>query len=186
MNILSRYYWNIINFHTYVKLKIYTIISFFFLDNKLFCQYRIYLLRIMGSKIGSNCNIRYGPVFQEGFNINIGNNVFINSQCQFDTSAKITIEDNVIISHQVSFITGSHKIGSHNNRAGDYNPQPIVVKKGAWICAKAIILPGIIVGEGSIVAAGAVVTKDVPQDVMVAGVPAKIIKYLDNNDKKTI
>lgn len=136
----------------------------------------------MGSKIGTNCNIRYGPIFHEGFNILIGNDVFINSQCQFDTSAKITIEDNVIISHQVSFITGSHEIGSHFNRAGNYNPQPIVIKKGAWICAKAIILPGVIVGEGSIVAAGALVTKDVIPDVMVAGVPAKIIKYLENND----
>jgi len=141
---------------------------------------------MMGAKIGQNCYIRFGPIFQKGFNIIIGNNIFINSQTQFDTSAKIIIEDNVVISHQVSFITGSHIIGSHNNRAGDYDPKPIIIKKGSWICAKAIILPGVTIGEGSIVAAGTIVTRDVIPDVMVAGVPGRIIKYLNNDEKTTI
>jgi maltose O-acetyltransferase len=106
----------------------------------------------------------------------IGSHVFINVNCFFDLSEAITINDRVAIGHEVMILTSSHHIGSREYRAGVVWKAPIVIEEGAWIGARSIILPGVRIGAGSIVAAGAVVTKDVLPDCMVGGVPARIIR----------
>jgi acetyltransferase-like isoleucine patch superfamily enzyme len=75
-------------------------------------------------------------------------------------------------------ITGAHQIGDEYQRARDLNPEPINIEEGVWLGARCIILPGVTVGRGAVVAAGAIVTKDVPPNKLVAGVPAKVIKSL--------
>ena len=111
-------------------------------------------------------------------------NCFINRNCSFyigygQNNQEIVIGDNVSIGMNVTFCCVSHKIADSECRAGEHEYNSIIVKKGAWIGANVTILPGVIIGQGSVVAAGTLVKKDVPDNVVVAGVPAKIIKHLD-------
>lgn len=118
------------------------------------------------------------PPFYSDFgeNISIGKNVFINHACTFMDRGGITLEDNVLIGPKVNLITTNHPINPAERRATISHP--IVIKKGAWIGVGATILPGVTIGENSIVAAGAVVSKDVPDNVIVGGIPAKFIKSI--------
>jgi acetyltransferase-like isoleucine patch superfamily enzyme len=121
------------------------------------------------------------PPFYSDFgeNINIGKNVFVNHACTFMDRGGITIEDNVLIGPKVNLITTNHPINPAERRATI--SQPIVIKKGAWIGVGATILPGVTIGENSIVAAGAVVSKDVADNTIVGGIPAKFIKSISEN-----
>ncbi|MBK8389364.1 MAG: sugar O-acetyltransferase [Saprospiraceae bacterium] len=116
------------------------------------------------------------PPFYSDFgeNIQIGKNVFVNHACTFMDRGGITIEDNVLIGPKVNLITTNHPSNPLERKATISNP--ILIKKGAWIGVGATILPGVTIGENAIVAAGAVVSKDVPNDVIVGGIPAKVIK----------
>lgn len=109
-----------------------------------------------------------------GKHITIGKNVFINFDCTFLALGGITIEDDVLIGPKVSLITENHPLNPED-RKGLFG-KPIVIKKNAWIGANATILPGVTIGENAVVAAGAVVSKDVPDNTIVGGIPAKFIK----------
>lgn len=111
-----------------------------------------------------------------GGHIRFGKNVFINSGAMFTDLGGITLEDNVLIAPNVTIITVNHPPEPEKRRG--LLLSPVVIKKNAWIGANATILAGVTVGENAIVAAGAVVTKDVSANVIVAGVPAKVIKTL--------
>ena len=112
-----------------------------------------------------------------GKHINIGKNVFINFDCTFLALGGSTIEDDVLIGPKVSLITENHPLNPHH-RKGIY-AKPIHIKKNAWIGANATILPGVVIGENAIIAAGAVVSKDVPDNTIAAGIPAKFIKHIE-------
>jgi acetyltransferase-like isoleucine patch superfamily enzyme len=105
--------------------------------------------------------------------IELGKNVFINHGCTFMDRGGIIIEDNVLIGPKVNIITENHA-EEPELRQNVYGKE-IIIKKGAWIGAAATILPGVTIGENSIIGAGAVVTKDIPPNKKVAGIPAKII-----------
>lgn len=111
-----------------------------------------------------------------GKHTNIGKNVFINFDCVFLDLGGITIEDNVLIAPKVSLLTEGHPISIEDRHS--LIPKPIHIKKNAWIGANATILQGVTVGENAIVAAGSVVSKDVPDNTIVGGIPAKIIKTI--------
>jgi acetyltransferase-like isoleucine patch superfamily enzyme len=111
-----------------------------------------------------------------GKHTKIGKNVFINFDCVFLDLGGITIEDNVLIAPKVSLLTESHPLNSTERQS--LIPKPIYIKKNAWIGANAIILQGVTIGENSVVAAGSVVSKDVPDNVVVGGIPAKIINKI--------
>lgn len=111
-----------------------------------------------------------------GRHITIGNHVFINHGCSFLDLGGITIEDNVLIGPKVNLITENHPTDPTQRKSLILHP--IHIKNNAWIGAGATILPGVTIGENSIVAAGAVVNKDVPANTIVGGVPAKIIKEI--------
>lgn len=111
-----------------------------------------------------------------GRNIRVGKRVFINHSCEFMDRGGITIGDDVLIAPKVNLITIGHPLDPAQRRA-TYTA-PITIKNGAWIGAAATIMPGVTIGENSIVAAGAVVTKDVPDNVVAGGVPAKIIRKI--------
>jgi acetyltransferase-like isoleucine patch superfamily enzyme len=112
-----------------------------------------------------------------GTHITLGKNVFINHACSFLDLGGITIEDDVQIGPRVNIVTENHPIDPKTRKYLDLTS--VVIKKNAWIGAGATILPGITIGENSVVAAGAVVNKDVPPNTIVGGVPAKIIKTID-------
>lgn len=108
--------------------------------------------------------------------IQIGRNVFINHACSFLDLGGITIEDDVLIGPKVNIITENHPLDITDRRT--LICRPILIKRNVWIGAGATILPGVTIGESAVVAAGAVVSKDVPANVVVGGVPAKIIKTI--------
>ena len=116
-----------------------------------------------------------------GKNISVGKNVFINSSCHFQDQGGIEIGDGVLIGHNVVLATLNHDIDPRK-RSTMY-PAPIVIGKNVWIGANATVVPGVTIGDGAVIAAGAVVTKDVPADVIVGGVPAKIIRKIETSQE---
>ena len=112
-----------------------------------------------------------------GQNITVGKNVFINSGCCFQDQGGIEIGDNVLIGQQVVMATLNHDLNP--KKRADMSPAPIKIGNDVWIGAHATILAGVTIGDGAVVAAGAVVTKDVPKNTVVGGVPAKVIKEIE-------
>jgi acetyltransferase-like isoleucine patch superfamily enzyme len=111
-----------------------------------------------------------------GYNIQIGHNVFVNHACTFMDRGGIMLEDNVLIGSKVNLITTNHP--TEPGQRGSTVSLPIVLKQGAWIGANVTVMPGVTIGENAIVGAGAVVTKDVAANTIVAGVPARVVKHL--------
>ena len=176
---LEKLRWSLWRQVFFARQRLFYVLSFLLLDNMMCGRIRAQLLRWNGAKVGKNCFVRGGLLLQEGFALNIGDEVFINAGCCFDTTAPITLEDRVQLGFQVTLITGSHETGTHQSRAGSHIAAPIRIMSGAWIGARSVILPGVTVGPGAVVAAGAVVTKDVPPDTIVAGVPARVLRVLE-------
>jgi len=112
--------------------------------------------------------------------VSIGARCFINQGCVFDASAPIEIGDDVAIGHQVLLTTSGHRMDQAVRRAGALAPEPIRVGRGAWLASRVVVLPGVTVGNGAVVCAGAVVARSVPDNAMVGGVPAKLIRMLDD------
>ena len=112
-----------------------------------------------------------------GKNIKLGKRVFINSGCCFQDQGGIEIGDDVLIGQQVVIATLNHDL--YPEKRGNMQPQPVKIGNRVWIGAHATLLAGVTIGDGAVVAAGAVVTKDVPPNTVVAGVPAKVIKEID-------
>ncbi|MEZ4593166.1 MAG: acyltransferase [Chloroflexota bacterium] len=143
---------------------------------------RAELLRLFGFHIGESVCFWGLPTIigQREFykHLSVGHGCLFNIQCFFDLAADITIENNVVLGPQVMLITGAHHIGDVTFRLGPLTPKPIHIKQGAWLGARCTILPGVTIGEGAVVAAGSVVSKDVAPNTLVGGVPAKIIRAL--------
>ena len=116
-----------------------------------------------------------------GKNIHIGKNVFLNMGCKFQDQGGIFIGDGALIGHNVVLATLNHA-QSPSDRASMI-PAPIHIGKNVWIGANATVLPGVTIGDGAIVAAGAVVAKDVPENTIVGGVPARIIRTISEEDR---
>lgn len=121
---------------------------------------------------------RLFPPFYTDFgkNLTIGKDVFINSGCHFQDQGGIVIGDSVLIGHNVVFATIDHDLDPTQNRKNHY--APIQIGAHAWIGSNAVILPGVSIGDWSVVAAGAVVTRNVPPYTVVGGVPARVIKTI--------
>ena len=110
-----------------------------------------------------------------GCRVKLGKNITINKGATFLSAGIIEIEDDVLIGPDVKIATVNHDLVDRHHK---FYFKKVVIKKNAWICMGAIICPGVTIGENSVVAAGAVVTKDVPDNVVVGGNPAKVIKHL--------
>lgn len=134
------------------------------------------LSTIIGTTIDNSTGIFVPFHINFGKHTTIGKNVFINYACSFLDLGGITIEDDVLIGPRVNLITENHPIDPSKRKS--LLCKPIVIKRNAWIGAAATILPGVTVGENAVVAAGSVVTKDVPNNTIVAGVPAKHVKHI--------
>ncbi|MCL7986394.1 sugar O-acetyltransferase [Sphingobacterium sp. lm-10] len=137
------------------------------------------LSEILGYVLDNSTTI-FTPFYTNfGRSITIGKHVFINHACSFLDMGGITLEDQVLIGPRVNLVTENHPLSPIERRG--MLCQPILIKRNAWIGAGATVLPGVTIGENAIVAAGAVVSKDVPDNVVVGGVPAKILKQIGSN-----
>lgn len=132
---------------------------------------------ITGSEIDESVAVFTPLYINYGKHTKIGKNVFINFDCVFLDLGGITIEDNVLIAPKVSLLSEGHPISPDERHS--LVPKPIHIKKNAWIGANATILQGVTIGRNSVVASGSVVSKDVPDNVIVGGIPAKIIKTIE-------
>jgi acetyltransferase-like isoleucine patch superfamily enzyme len=140
-------------------------------------EVRNLLSQITGSENDESTAVFTPLYINYGKHTKIGRNVFINFDCTFLDLGGITIEDDVFIAPKVSLLSEGHPVSSEDRHS--LVPGPIHLKKNAWIGANATILPGVTVGENAVVAAGAVVSKNVPDNTIVGGIPAKVIKQLD-------
>ncbi len=137
-------------------------------------EIRDLLSQITGSKIDESVVVFTPLYINYGKNTKICKNVIINFDCVFLDLGGITIEDNVLIAPKVSLLSEGHPVSPTERQS--LVPGHIHIRKNAWIGAGATILPGVTVGENAVVAAGAVVSKDVPANTVVGGIPARHIK----------
>lgn len=137
-------------------------------------EVRALFSRLIGQPVDQDFGLF--PLFYTdcGKNLHLGKRVFINSGCRFQDQGGITIGDGALIGHNVVMATLNHSEDPATR--GNLHPAPIHVGRSVWIGAHATILPGVTIGDGAIVGAGAVVTRDVPANMIVAGVPAKILR----------
>jgi maltose O-acetyltransferase len=152
------------------------------IPNYVGARFRGHIMKMAGMKIGHGTIIMGMPQMHGPGDIyrrlHIGSNVVVNIGCLFDLSSPITISNHASLGHEVMILTSSHEIGGKAHRAGPLYTAPVIIMEGAWIGSRSVILPGVTVGVGSIVGAGAVVTKDVPPHTLVGGVPGRIIRKL--------
>ncbi|MGN0618442.1 MAG: sugar O-acetyltransferase [Ruminiclostridium sp.] len=142
------------------------------------------LRRLMSELTGSPIDEGFGlfPSFFAdcGKNLHIGKNVFINSGCKFQDQGGIYIGDGALIGHNVVIATLNHDFNPEKRR-GMY-PKPVTVGKNVWIGSNSTICPGVTIGDNAVIGAGSVVTKDIPENMVAAGVPAKVIKSIFEED----
>ena len=144
---------------------------------------RVKILKLSGFRIGAGSVIWGLPklIGRGKFHqkLTIGNQCLFSVDCFFDLAGPINLSDHVFVGPEVMLITGAHEIGEPTYRLGSLSPQPIFIEEGVWLGARCTILPGVTIGRGAVVAAGAVVARDVDCNTLVGGVPARFIRHLD-------
>lgn len=139
----------------------------------IFVRWRIVLLRLFGAKIGKHCAVRNSAKIWQPWNLELGDWVAISEYCDIYSVDKICIGDRTTISRGTFLCCAGHDIES---LIMELTYSPITIGHDAWVAGRAIIMPGVTIGDGAVVAAGAVVTKDVEPWTVVGGNPAKFIK----------
>src|SRR5580704_18648655 len=143
-------------------------------------QIRALFSELIGKKVDESF-LLIPPFYTAGGDeIRVGHNVFINQNCTFYDLGGLDIADDVMIGPNVSIITSGHPLEPSRRRTVAIGT-PIVIERNAWIAAGAIIVGGVTVGENSVVAAGSVVTKDIPPNTLAAGNPAKVIRSISDD-----
>lgn len=144
-------------------------------------RFRRFIYRSYGMTLGRSTFI-WPRCFFCNSHFTIGDHCFVNYGCIFDnTEGSISIGDGCFISTQVMFCTPTHEVGPQSRRAGAVAGESIIIGNGCWIGARALILPGVVVGSGSIIGAGSVVTKNCESNGVYCGNPARLIRKLTSD-----
>ena len=138
-------------------------------------------IRELLGKTGNNCIVEQPLFCTYGYNTTVGDNFFLNVNCKLMDSGKITIGNNVFIAPNVCIITEEHAMDVEQRLAGLEYTHPVNIGDNVWICAGAIILPGVTINANSVIGAGSVVTKDIPPNSLAVGNPCKVIRTLNNS-----
>lgn len=139
-------------------------------------EVRNLLSRLFGKTVDESFKV-FPPFYTDfGKNITVGKNVFINACCHFQDHGGVSLGDGCQIGHNVVFATLNHGLAPED-RQTTY-PAPITLGKNVWVGSNSTILQGVTIGDNAVIAAGAVVTKDVPENTIVGGVPARIIRKI--------
>lgn len=143
-------------------------------------EVRTLLSELFGYRVPDSFRV-FPPFYTDfGKNITVGENVFINACCHFQDHGGVTLGDGSQIGHNVVFATLNHALEPELRAIT--SPASIVLGRNVWIGSNATILQGVTIGDNAVVAAGAVVTKDVPANTVVGGVPAKVIRAIGSSD----
>lgn len=147
-----------------------------------FSRLRAQLYRVAGLEVGAGTLI-LGPLYLGGnegatHRLHIGARCMLNTPLFIDLNDHVRMGDGVNIGHHTTLITSTHLIGASVRRAGLLTTAPITIEDGAWLGARVTVLPGVTIGRGAVIGAGALVTKDIPPNVLAGGVPARVIKPL--------
>ena len=150
---------------------------------------RVRVLRLAGLQIGHG-TVMWGlpTILGSGdlaTRLVIGQECWFNVRCLLDVNANLVIGSRVALGQEVMILTNGHRIAGSDRRAGALDARPVTIEDGAWLSTRCTILPGVTVGAGAVIAAGAVVTNTVPANVLVGGVPAQIIRELSPNELMT-
>ena len=143
------------------------------------------LSQLTGKPVDQSVTV-FPPFYSDfGTNITLGQRIFINAGCKLQDHGGVVIGDDCLIGHNVVMATLNHDLDPLKRK--DMHPASIIVGRNVWIGSNATILPGISIGDNAVVAAAAVVTKDVPDDAVVVGSPARIVRSLtrDTEGKRT-
>jgi acetyltransferase-like isoleucine patch superfamily enzyme len=145
---------------------------------------RTLALKVLGIRLGAHALV-LGPLRITGTGdvrtlLSFGSDTIITGPLHIDLGGAVRIGNQVYIGHNVVLLTVDHTVGAAERRCAEPEFHPITIGDGAWLGAHAIVLPGVAIGAGSVVGAGAVVTRDVPPNVVVAGVPARVLRRLDD------
>ena len=135
------------------------------------------LKRLFGSS-GENINIEPSFRCDYGYNIHVGENFFANFDCVFLDVCEIRIGDNCLLAPGVHIYTATHPLHASDRNSGREYGKPVTIGKNVWIGGRAVINPGVKIGDNAVIASGAVVTRDVPANAVVGGNPARIIKMI--------
>lgn len=161
------------------KLKLFTLNHTPFTET----QKREDILRSLLGKHGNNMTIE-GPFYCDyGYNIEIGDNFYANVNFTVLDGAKVTIGNNVFIAPNVGIYTAGHPLDAERRNQGLEYAHPVTLGDNVWVGAGVNILPGVTIGSDAVIGAGAVVLKDVPDGVLVAGNPARVIRKIADEDK---
>ena len=143
-------------------------------------EIRTLFSELIGKKVDESF-LLIPPFFTAGGDeIRVGRNVFVNQNCTFYDLGGLDIADDVMIGPNVSIITAGHPLGPSQRRTATIG-RPIVIERNVWIAAGATIVGGVTVGENSVVAAGSVVTRNVPANTLVAGNPARVVRSIGDD-----
>jgi acetyltransferase-like isoleucine patch superfamily enzyme len=147
-------------------------------------EIRALFSQLIGKKVDESF-LLIPPFYTAGGNeIRVGRNVFVNQNCTFYDLGGLDIADEVMIGPNVNIITAGHPLDPSQRRAVTIG-KPIVIKRNVWIAAGATIIGGVTIGENSVVAAGSVVTKDVPPNILVGGNPARVIRRIGEDRRNS-
>ncbi len=141
------------------------------------------VVRRMGFQVGEGTVFQGKPEFPRGSlelaPLTIGRDCVIGVGCAFDLAESITVGNGVNIGHQTLILTATHELGPREHRAGTVIKKPVAIEDGAWIGPRCIVLPGVTIAKGAIVAPGSLVNKDVAEHTRVGGTPIKLIDSLE-------
>jgi acetyltransferase-like isoleucine patch superfamily enzyme len=136
------------------------------------------VLRTIFGRVGKNPNVHNPFYCTYGTNTTVGDNFFANYNCKFMDSGRITIGDNVFIAPDVSIITEEHSFDVEERINGLEYTHPVTIGDNVWLCAGVLVLPSVTIGKNSIIGAGSVVTKDIPENSLAVGNPCRVIRKI--------
>lgn len=139
------------------------------------------LRRILG-RMGNDCYIEPSLQCSYGFNLDVGDHFFANSNCFFMDDAKITFGDHVFIGPNCAFYTAQHPIHPVQRNRKIERALPILVGNNVWFGGNCVVLPGVKIGSNTVIGAGSVVTKDIPDNVVAVGNPCRVLRNITGAD----
>ncbi|CAM3309947.1 MULTISPECIES: sugar O-acetyltransferase [Saccharibacillus] len=139
---------------------------------------RAEIIRELFGSTGANFGIEPNLRVDYGSNIHVGENFYANFDCTILDVCEVRIGDNCMLAPGVSLYTATHPIDPYERIAGPELGKPITIGHNVWIGGRAVINPGVTIGDNAVIASGAVVTKDVPANVIVGGNPARVIREI--------